>query len=181
MRQVYLAATGMNRGKTTFALGLYAALADSGLDVGFIKPVGQRYDIVDGPPADEDAILLRAVFGVPDELDAMSPVHIPRGFTKAFIAGEVVEDLPNRIVAAYRRIVENRDVVLIEGTGHAGVGSVIGLSKANVAQMRGGPALVGSAARLGRPIGEIVLNRALFARHGVEVIGAVINKVDAEA
>jgi BioD-like phosphotransacetylase family protein len=181
MRQVYLAATGMNRGKTTFALGLYAALADRGLNVGFIKPVGQRYEVVDGIPADEDAILLRAVFGVPDPLDAMSPVHIPRGFTKAFIAGEVVEDLPNRIVNAYRRIVENRDVVLIEGTGHAGVGSVIGLSNADVAKMLGAPALIVSEAGVGRPIDEIVLNRALFARHGVEVIGAVINKVDAEA
>jgi BioD-like phosphotransacetylase family protein len=181
MRQVYLAATGMNRGKTTFALGLYAALGDRGLNVGFIKPVGQRYDIVDGVPADEDAILLRAVFGVPDALDAMSPVHIPRGFTKAFIAGDVVEDLPNRIVTAYRRVIENRDVVLIEGTGHAGVGSVIGLSNADVAKMLGAPALIVSEAGVGRPIDEIVLNRALFARHGVEVIGAVINKVDADA
>jgi BioD-like phosphotransacetylase family protein len=181
MRQVYLAATGMNRGKTTFALGLYAALADRGLDVGFIKPVGQRYDIVDGIPADEDAILLRAVFGVGDPLDAMSPVHIPRGFTKAFIAGDVVEDLPTRIMNAYRRVIANRDVMLIEGTGHAGVGSVIGLSNADVAKMLGAPALIVSEAGVGRPIDEIVLNRALFARHGVEVIGAVINKVDAEA
>ena len=181
MRQLYLAATGMNRGKTTFALGLYAALADRGLNVGFIKPVGQRYEVVDGTPADEDAILLRAVFGVADPLDAMSPVHIPRGFTKAFIAGEVVEDLPTRIMNAYRRVMANRDVVLIEGTGHAGVGSVIGLSNADVAKMLGAPALIVSEAGVGRPIDEIVLNRALFARHGVEVVGAVINKVDAEA
>ena len=61
MRQLYLAATGMNRGKTTFALGLFAALADRGLNVGFIKPVGQRYAVVDGVPADEDAILVRSV------------------------------------------------------------------------------------------------------------------------
>src|SRR3954468_22624156 len=181
MRQVHLAATGMNRGKTTFALGLYAALADRGLNVGFIKPVGQRYDIVDDVPADEDAILIRAVFGIPDALDAMSPVHIPRGFTKAFIAGDVVEDLPTRVVNAYRRVIEDRDVLLIEGTGHAGVGSVIGLSNADVAKMLGAPALIISEAGVGRPIDEIVLNRALFARHGVEVIGAVINKVDADA
>ena len=57
MRQVYLAATGMNRGKTTFALGLLAALFGPRPRRGFIKPVGQRYAIVDGTPADEDAIL----------------------------------------------------------------------------------------------------------------------------
>ena len=93
MRQVYLAATGMNRGKTTFALGLLAALLDRGLETGFIKPVGQRYALVDGIPADEDAILMREVFGLPDALEVMSPVHIPRGFTKAFIRGEVTDDL----------------------------------------------------------------------------------------
>ena len=47
MRQLYLAATGMNRGKTTFALGLLAALMDRGLATGFIKPVGQRTAVVD--------------------------------------------------------------------------------------------------------------------------------------
>ena len=38
-------------------------------------------------------------------------------------------------MSAYRRVVANRDVLLIEGTGHAGVGSVIGLSNADVAKM----------------------------------------------
>ena len=74
MRQLYLAATGMNRGKTTVALGLLAALADRNLDIGFTKPVGQRYAIVDGEPADEDAILMRSALGLTDELSVMSPV-----------------------------------------------------------------------------------------------------------
>jgi BioD-like phosphotransacetylase family protein len=181
MRQLYLAATGMNRGKTTFALGLLAALMDRGLDTGFMKPVGQRYDMVDGVPADEDAILVRSVLGIPDALDAMSPVHIPRGFTKAFIGGEVMEDLGARIRRAHGRVAHGRDVVLLEGTGHAGVGAVIGLSNADVARMLGAPVVIVSEAGVGRPIDEIVLNRALFARHGVEVVGAVVNKVDADA
>ena len=86
MRQLYLAATGMNRGKTTVSLGLLAALIDRGLETGFIKPVGQRYAMVDGVPADEDAILMKSVFGLPDRLEVMSPVHIPRGFTKSYIS-----------------------------------------------------------------------------------------------
>ena len=101
MRQLYLAATGMNRGKTTVALGLLAALADRKLDIGFIKPVGQRYAIVDEQPADEDAILMRAALGLPDALSVMSPVHIPRGFTKAYIRGEVTPDLGGRIRRAH--------------------------------------------------------------------------------
>ncbi len=181
MRKVYLAATGMNRGKTTFALGLVAALLDRGLATGFMKPVGQRYAVVDGMPADEDAILVRSVFGLPDDLAVMSPVHIPRGFTTSFIAGHVTDDLGARILAAYATAIDGRDIVVVEGTGHAGVGSVIGLSNAEVAALLGTPAVIISEAGVGKPIDEIVLNHALFARRGVEVLGAVINKVDADA
>ncbi|MFV2062767.1 MAG: phosphotransacetylase family protein, partial [Chloroflexota bacterium] len=181
MRQVYLAATGMNRGKTTFALGLLAAMLDRGLSTGFMKPVGQRYALVEGTPADEDAILMRSVFGIDDPLEVMSPVHIPRGFTKAFIRGEVVEDLGLRISEAHQQAIEDREALIIEGTGHAGVGSVIGLSNADVAARLGASAVIISEAGVGRPIDEIVLNRALFARRGVPVLGAVVNKVDADA
>jgi BioD-like phosphotransacetylase family protein len=181
MRQIYLAATGMNRGKTTVSLGLFAALLERGLGTGFIKPVGQRYAVVDGIPADEDAILMRNVFGLPDLLSSISPVHIPRGFTKSYINGEVVEDLGARIRTAYTAVARDREFVLIEGTGHAGVGSVIGLSNADVAHALGARAIIVSEAGVGRPIDEIVLNRALFARHGVEVVGAVVNKVDLAA
>jgi hypothetical protein len=181
MRQLYLAATGMNRGKTTLSLGLLAALLDRGLATGFLKPVGQRYAVVDGVPADEDAILMRHVFGFEVPLEVMSPVHVPRGFTKRYIAGDVPDDLPGRIHAAHGRAAAETDVLLIEGTGHAGVGSVIGLSNADVASMLGAPVLIVSEGGVGRPIDEIVLNHALFERRGVEVVGAVINKVDADA
>lgn len=181
MRQLYLAATGMNRGKTTVSLGLLAALIDRGLDTGFVKPVGQRYAVVDGVPADEDAILMKSVFGLPDLLAVMSPVHIPRGFTKSYISGGVTEDLAARIDQAYEVVSHDRDVLLIEGTGHAGVGAVIDLSNADVARLLGAPVVIVSEAGVGRPIDEIVLNHALFTRRGVEVVGAVINKVDADA
>jgi BioD-like phosphotransacetylase family protein len=181
MRQLYLAATGMNRGKTTVALGLLAALHARGLDIGFTKPVGQRYAIVDGHPADEDAILMRSALALTDELAVMSPVHIPRGFTKAYIKGEVTPDLSGRIRRAHATLAERHELLLVEGTGHAGVGSVVGLSNAQVARMLGAPAAIVAEAGVGRPIDEIVLNRALFARHGVEVVGAIVNKVDADA
>src|SRR5918993_5843839 len=134
MRHVYLAATGQNRGKTTLSLGVMDGFQRRGLSTGFIKPVGQRTIIEDGVPADEDAILMRSVFGLSEPLDRMSPVHIPRGFTRDYIEGRVVEDLGARIRRAHVGFAD-RDILLIEGTGHAGVGAVIGLSNAVVAQM----------------------------------------------
>lgn len=181
MRQVYLAATGQNRGKTTTSLGLFDLFLRRGLDTGFMKPVGQRTIIEDGVPADEDAVLMREVFGLRDPMPVMSPVHIPRGFTKAYISGDVVEDLGARVRAAHRELAANHELALVEGTGHAGVGAVIGLSNATVAAMLGAPAIIVSEGGVGRPIDELVLNASHFAAHGVEVAGAIVNKVDLDA
>ena len=180
MRHLYLAATGQNRGKTTTALGFLDGFLREGLATGFMKPVGQRTVIEDGVPADEDAVLMKAVFGLPEPLRNMSPVHIPRGFTKAYIAGDVVEDLGARIRAAHAAFAD-RDVLLVEGTGHAGVGAVIGLSNAVVASMLDAPAVIVSEGGVGRPIDEIVLNASLFRAHGVRVAGAIVNKVELDA
>jgi BioD-like phosphotransacetylase family protein len=180
LRQLYLAATGQNRGKTTAALGLVDGFIRRGLRTGFMKPVGQRTVIDHGEPADEDAVLMHEVFGLVEPYSAMSPVHIPRGFTKSYIAGEVVEDLPARVVAA-RETFRDHDMLLVEGTGHAGVGAVIGLSNAAVAASLGVPVIIISEGGVGRPIDEIVLNASLFAQHGVHVAGAIVNKVDVEA
>jgi BioD-like phosphotransacetylase family protein len=180
MRLLYLAATGQNRGKTTTSLGLLNGFLDRGLRTGFMKPVGQRTVIDRGEPADEDAVLMHEIFGLREPYAAMSPVHIPRGFTKAYIAGEVVEDLGARIRRAQDAF-RDHDVLLVEGTGHAGVGAVIGLSNAVVAAMLGAPAIIVSEGGVGRPIDEIVLNAALFRATGVSVAGAIVNKVDVDA
>jgi BioD-like phosphotransacetylase family protein len=180
LRQLYLAATGQNRGKTTAALGLFNGFVRRGLRTGFMKPVGQRTVIENGEPADEDAVLMKSVFGLPEAYSAMSPVHIPRGFTKAYIAGDVVEDLGARIRAAHGTFA-GHEILMLEGTGHAGVGAVIGLSNAVVAAMLGTPAVIISEGGVGRPIDEIVLNASLFEAHGVPVAGAIVNKVDLDA
>jgi hypothetical protein len=181
MRHVYLAATGQNRGKTTVSLGVLDGFQRRGLSTAFIKPVGQRTIIEDGVPADEDAVLMKSVFDLAEPLGQMSPVHIPRGFTQAYIEGRVVEDLGERIRTAHAAFAADRDILLIEGTGHAGVGAVIGLSNAAVAAMIGAPAVIVSEGGVGRPIDEIVLNAALFERQGVHVAGAIVNKVDLDA
>ncbi len=182
MRHLYLAATGQNRGKTTTSLGLLDLFLGKGLRTAFMKPVGQR-TVVDesGVPADEDAVLMKAVYDLREPMTAMSPVHIPRGFTKAYIAGEVVEDLGARIVDAHATFAGDKDVLLVEGTGHAGVGAVIGLSNAVVARLLRAPAVIVSEGGVGRPIDELVLNASHFAAHGVAVAGAIVNKVNVDA
>ncbi len=180
-RRVFLAATGQNRGKTTTSLGLAAAIAKRGHRLGFLKPVGQRYVMVGGSRADEDAVLMKEVFDLPDALSLMSPVTVPRHFTTDYLQGRIHDDLGAQVIAADGAMAADKDVILVEGTGHAGVGAVFGLSNARVAAMLGAPVIIVSEGGVGRPIDEIVLNQALFERHGVRILGAVVNKVNLEA
>ncbi|HET9879515.1 MAG TPA: AAA family ATPase [Candidatus Limnocylindria bacterium] len=175
---IFLAATGQNRGKTTTSLGLIAAIRERGHALGFMKPVGQRTLLVEGIRADEDAVLMKEIFDLPDPLGDMSPVLLPRHFTTDFVMGRVDEDLAAQVEAAYARVARDKDLVVVEGTGHAGVGAVVGLSNARAAALLDAPVVIVTEGGVGRPIDEIALNAALFAHHGVRVLGAVVNKVD---
>ena len=81
---------------------------------------------------------------------------------------------------AFDRAAFEKDYIIIEGSGHAGVGSVFNLSNADVAKRLKAKVIIVARGGIGRPIDEIALNKALFAQAGVEVIGVIINKVEAD-
>ena len=177
MARLFVSATRQNVGKTTTSVGLLAAMRDRGLRVHFIKPVGQRYVVREDVKADEDAILIRDYFGQTGTLADMSPVTIPRGFTEQYVFERDRGAIYAAIDDAMGRIDADVDVCVVEGTGHAGVGSVIDASNADVASHLGAKAIIIASGGIGSAIDEICLNRALFTQAGVEVIGAIVNKV----
>lgn len=176
-KRIFIAATRQNDGKTTVSVGLLACLSN-GIDrLGFIKPVGQRYVEVEGHKIDEDAILVRDIFSMPFELSDMSPVAIARRFTRDYIDGGSRHELERQIWRSYRAVDAGSDFVVIEGTGHAGVGSCFDLSNAAVAKLLKSKVIVVTEGGIGKPIDEVMLNRCLFSSQGVDIVGVIINKV----
>lgn len=175
--RVFIAATEQNAGKTTTCLGLHSTLSPHFPRVGFIKPVGQRFARIEGRPVDEDSILIRETFHTATPLEAMSPIAVEPGFTRQHIAGAGSDHLIARLQEAFDRAAWEMDFVIIEGTGHAGVGSVFDLSNARVAKLLGSKVILVVPGGIGRPIDEVALNRALFDREEVEILGVVMNKV----
>lgn len=180
IKRVFVAATRMNDGKTTTCLGLYGALQTIFPRVGFIKPVGQRFVSVQGAQVDEDSFLFDTIYNVRVPIQSMSPVTIDASFTRRYLKNpnELLPELKNQICRAFDRVSWEKDFTLIEGTGHAGVGSVFDLSNASVAKLLKSPVILVCPGGIGRPIDEIALNKALFDKAGVEVIGAILNKVE---
>jgi len=177
MKKIYIAATEQNDGKTTLAIGLFCAAKERGIKAAFIKPIGQRYVEENGKNADEDAVLFKNALGVNGEIAAISPVTIPRGFTQEYIFNRDPGRIIESIKEAFTEISKGHELVIIEGTGHAGVGSVLDASNARVAKELGADCILTSKGGVGRCIDALALNKALFNCEGVECIGAVINKV----
>ncbi len=175
--RLFIAATQQNDGKTTTVLGLFNALRKARGRIGFIKPVGQRFVEIDGHQIDEDTVLIDQTFGIATPLDAISPVAVEPDFTRKFIQQANTDMLVRRIQNSFDRAAWEKDFVIVEGTGHAGVGAVFDLSNARVAKLLGAKAVLVTQGGIGRPIDEIALNAALFEKEGVEVIGVIMNKV----
>ncbi len=175
--RVFIAATRQNDGKTTASLGLIAALQKHFPRVGYIKPVGQRFVEIEEQKIDEDSVLMDAVYPMNCPLVDMSPIAVEPDFTRKYLQSSNNEALVRKIQKAFDRVSWEKDFVLCEGSGHAGVGSVFDLSNATVAKILGAKVIIVSQGGIGKPIDEVCLNQALFEKEGVEIIGVILNKV----
>lgn len=175
--KIYVSATRQNDGKTTTSLGLLNVIGDIYPKVGYIKPVGQQVKLIGDFEIDKDATLMNKIYRIGGQLQDMSPIAVPRGFTEHYILHGNVNELQDKIRAAYKNTSEGKDFIVVEGTGHAGVGSVLDLSNAAVAKLLNAPVIIVTSGGIGRPIDEAMLNKAVFDTHGVEVIGVIVNKV----
>ncbi|MDB6019189.1 MAG: hypothetical protein JWR19_3678 [Pedosphaera sp.] len=175
--RVFIAATRQNDGKTTTSLGLIAALQQFYPRIGYIKPVGQRFVEIEEQKIDEDTVLMDSVFRLNCPLVDMSPIAVEPDFTRKYLQSSNNEALVKKIQKAFDRVAWEKDFVLCEGSGHAGVGSVFDLSNAQVAKILGAKAVIVTQGGIGKPIDEVALNQALFEKEGVEIIGVILNKV----
>lgn len=178
--RVFIAATRQNDGKTTASLGLYAALKKQFNRVGYIKPIGQRFVEIGGKKIDEDTVLINHTYQPGLPLEAMSPIAVDPWFTRYYLdKGDPVE-LVGRVESAFNRAAWEQDFIVIEGSGHAGVGSVFNMSNAQVASCLKSRVIIVSRGGVGKPIDEISLNLALFEKYNVEVLGVILNQVHAD-
>ena len=175
--RIFIAATQQNDGKTTSAVGLFTALKKRFDRIGFIKPVAQRIEEVNGKRIDEDSLLLDRTFGIRTPIEDMSPIAIEPDFTRRYIDNANNDFLVRRLQNSFDRACWEKDFCIIEGTGHAGVGSVFDLSNARVAKLLASKVVLITKGGIGRPIDELALNKALFEKEGVEIIGAILNKI----
>lgn len=177
--KIFIAATGQHCGKTTTSLALLLLARAHGLRVGFLKPLGPKPTHFAGYDGDRDAALIAELFDLSEDFPLMSPVVLQSDTTRRIIDGEIsaAAFIP-RIIEACDALEKKCDLLIIEGAGHAGVGSVAGLSNAEMARLLDAPVMMVTEGGIGRVIDAVSLNLCMFREQGVAVRCVVANKIN---
>ncbi|MFA5700533.1 MAG: AAA family ATPase [Desulfuromonas sp.] len=177
-RKLFIAATGQHCGKTTISLSLLHLARKKYSRVGFIKPLGPKPALFNGIVADKDAALMARILGQEDLIGLMSPLVLHPGDTQKVLRKELdVATMRAQICAACAELESKCDFLIIEGAGHCGVGSVLGISNAQMAKMLDAPVLMISGGGVGSVIDSVYLNLALFEREQAQVRALLANKI----
>ncbi len=180
-KKLFIAATGQHCGKTTISLSLMHLARQRYGRVGYIKPLGPKCQEFAGVVVDKDAALMARVFGLEVQIASMSPLVLGKGATKKFLDGELCREWAmERIMSACRELESQCDLLLVEGAGHGGVGSVIGLNNADVARLVGAPVVMVAGGGIGNVIDSVRLNLPLYEKEGVDVRMLLVNKLLAD-
>lgn len=176
-KRLYVAATNQHVGKTTTTLGLVEAFRRSGVRVGYCKPVGQEAIDVENLQVDKDAVLFSTMMHFNLVARVHSPVILGKGATQAFLDDPELFPFRQSIESAQRFLEDEYEMVIYEGTGHPGVGSVVGLSNADVAQLLQAPVILVVEGGIGYTIDRLSLCLSPFREKQVPFAGVIINKV----
>jgi len=177
-KKIFIAATSQNCGKTTTSIGLMHLARKKYRSVGFLKPLGPKPATFHRLSVDKDAALIAQVFDLEKELRWMSPVVVHPETTRRVVDGKISpNEFHERIIRAYKELEKRCDFIIIEGSGHPGVGSVIKTSNAHIARMLNAPVLMVTGGGLGNVVDKIYMGLALFEKEGVEVRAVIANKL----
>jgi BioD-like phosphotransacetylase family protein len=108
----------------------------------------------------------------------MSPVVLESHTTREVLEGKKdPQQYLDAICSAVATLEKSCDFLIIEGAGHTGVGSVMGLNNAKLARQLNAPVLLVAGGGVGNVIDSIELNLALFRENGSEVRMILPNKL----
>lgn len=176
-KRIYIAATSQHIGKTTSTLGLVQALRNKNIHVGYCKPVGQEGINFSGIYVDKDAVLFSTVMDFHLQANIHSPVILGPGATTRFLDDPTQFHYEKDILYAAQILEEQYEMVIYEGTGHPGVGSVVDLSNADVAKLLNASVIVVVEGGIGNTIDRLKMSLTMFQERNVPIIGVIVNKV----
>lgn len=133
MASVLISSSEEYSGKSALCIGLGTILKKMGYSVGYMKPIGNLLMDIDGVLADEDAEEMRKTLDLKDSPKDITPIMLTESLIHDSLRG-IEKNLDTVLKDAYSRVSQDKDVVLIEGTGGIGGGAMYQMSDPQVAE-----------------------------------------------
>lgn len=107
MHALFLAPTGFSVGLNSISLGLFQALEQAGLKVGFFKPIAQPFPVDQG--RERSCLLVERALGY------HAPDPLPLEQVESQLASGDLDLLLEEVVSRYQQAAAGKDVVIVEG------------------------------------------------------------------
>lgn len=135
MVTLHIASTERFSGKSALCIGLGRAFQRRGHALGYLKPVSTSDRVLPERTYDEDADFMRQTLGLSEPLEILAPVTLTSLAVEAILKGESPVDYHERLKAAYERVADGKDVLILEGGGNLRDGYLLGLSPPLVSEL----------------------------------------------
>jgi len=116
-KNIYLASTGPKSGKSIICLGLINAFRGMITNVGYFKPIGQKYRA--NEIHDKESIMIKEIYGIEDDLKHINPVSIKE--LNHYIINNDQETFFHKVQESYEKVEKDKDIVIIDGTDYIGM------------------------------------------------------------
>ncbi|MDY6969373.1 MAG: phosphate acetyltransferase [Spirochaetota bacterium] len=179
-KNIYLASSQKGSGKSVVGLGLMNSLRGVVTNVGYFKPVGEKYNNKD--KFDKESFMIKEIFNIDDELKYINPISIKE--LNNFISDEENELFFQNIRESYAQIEKDKDIVIIDGCDNTGLASIlefdINIDIAN--NLDAGVLLVedGRNKSIDEIVSDVIGGRDAFKEQASDFLGVIVNKVDIE-
>ncbi|GAX61809.1 phosphate acetyltransferase [Candidatus Scalindua japonica] len=179
-KNIYLASTGPKSGKSIICLGLINAFRGLVTNVGYFKPIGQKYRAKD--THDKESIMIKETFCIEDELKCINPVSMKE--LNNYITNNNEENFFHKVQDSYRKIAKDKDIVIIDGTDYLGMKSAFEFDiNADIANNLNAEIILIEDG-YGKSIAEIssglLTARESFVEQSCDFLGVIVNKVEPE-
>jgi len=178
---IFITGTDTEVGKTLIAAGLVAALSGQGIDVGVMKPLESGAPSFGSAPIPRDALYLKEIAGVHDDLDLINPYCFQAQLAPGVAAEkEGVEVDLQRIKGMYDELRGRHQFMVVEGAGGLLVPIAQGILLPELIKLLGLPLIVVARSTLGT-INHTLLTLFYCQREGLEVAGLIMSKSTPDA
>ena len=179
-KNIYLASTSPKAGKGVICIGLISALRGMVTNVGYFKPIGQKYR--KNEDYDKVSIMIKETLGIEDELKHINPVSIKE--LNNYIANNDNEAFFQKVQKSFRKIEKDKDIVVVDGTDYVGMKSAFEFDiNADIANnLNAGIILIEDG--YGKSMDEIssgvLTGKESFDEQSCDFLGVIVNKIETE-